>query len=77
VQRATQQEQLDVASMTIPGMMALVAPIAEAPLFSDEEQALYDTLPPEQQAMMTLQARRQREGLMTSLLSNLMNARHR
>jgi hypothetical protein len=50
--------------------------IAGAPLQSFDEQMLMMRLPPEQQAMMQLQARKQREALITSILTNLMNMRH-
>jgi hypothetical protein len=55
---------------------ALVNTIANAPLFSQDEKDLMAKLPPEQQAMMTLQARKQREALMTSVLTNIANMKH-
>ena len=56
---------------------ALTMKVAEAPLLSVAEQALLETLPPEQQAMMLLQARKEREKLITSIATNLMNTRKR
>ena len=67
----TQQEQ-HAASLASPEILSQIEPIARRPLFSDEEQAFYETLPPEQQAIMTLEARRQHESLMTSILNNLL-----
>jgi hypothetical protein len=40
------------------------------------EAAAIAGLPPEQQAMMILQAKKQRESLMTSLLTNIANMKH-
>jgi hypothetical protein len=54
----------------------LVNTIANAPLFSPDEAQLMSKLPPEQQAMMTLQAKKQRESLMTSVLTNIANMKH-
>jgi hypothetical protein len=70
VQHATEQ-QLQAADM------ALAQQIAEGPLLSVEEEAFRKSLPPEQQAMMLLQARKQREQLITSVLTNLMQMRKR
>jgi hypothetical protein len=67
VQQATQRQQ------QAANLIQHIAGIAEAPLLSAEEHALLETLPPEQQAMMLLQARKQREQLMTSLLTNVQN----
>ena len=54
----------------------LVNTIANAPLFSPDEAQLMSKLRPEQQAMMTLQAKKQRESLMTSILTNIANMKH-
>ena len=57
--------------------LALAKQIAEAPLLSVEEEAFSKTLPPEQRAMMLLQARKQREQLITTTLTKLMEMRKR
>jgi hypothetical protein len=74
VQHATEQEQ-QVASKVSPELLTQVLRLAEVPLFNDEEQAFYETLAPEHQVIMTLQARRSREILMTSLLNHVLNLR--
>jgi hypothetical protein len=53
--------------------LELINQIANAPLFNKEEEALMSKLPPEQQAMMKLQAKKQRESLLTQTATQLIN----
>lgn len=69
VKQATQQQQ-EVASSS---RLDIIRRVASAPLLSNQEQALFETLRPEEQAIMMLQARKQREQLITSIMTNLMN----
>jgi len=51
--------------------------LAHAPLFSAEEETMLKSLPPEQQAMMRLQAKRQREQMVAAIITKLMEMRQR
>jgi hypothetical protein len=58
-------------------IVALTKPIADAPLFSNAEQEIFESLPPHQQAVMKVRAMKQRELLLTAVMTNLMNKARR